>query len=247
MDLFQKNFKIKIIIFLVVCISCIQPSYSQENTVQLSLADSLFKKNELIESEKIYLAILASKNSLEENILYKLAYIAKRKNNYLDELKYLNSLNLRNSTPEISQRLEEIGKKRGLPEYEIDFLERLKWIYFQYFYLILFTLFIPLIYSIFVLFNKAKKREKIQNSSIVLALGYTLFLTFIFNLPHLFQFGIITPDKSYLRDFDSSGAPVLLNLKRGSKVLIIQENKVWNLCLKDQKLGYVLKNHLEKI
>jgi hypothetical protein len=242
----QIFYKIKIIIFSIACICSIQPANSQQNTSEIFIADSLFKKNELIKAEKIYLNILNKNEEINEAVLTKLAFISKRKNNWLDELKYLNSLNHLNSSPKISERLKEIGQQRGLKEYEIGLWDRIRWIYFQYFSIIALILFLPLIYSIIILFIKFKKGLFIPKNYFYYLGIYMLILALFFNIPDFFSYGIIKPDKAYLRDFDSSGASVKKTLTKGSKILIIRNEDTWLYCMNRGELGYILKDDIEK-
>lgn len=242
----QIIYKIKIIIFFALCIFCIQPSYSQQNKSNLLRADSLFKRNELIEAEKIYLKLTEENSEKNEAILTKLAYIAKRKNDWPAELKYLNSLNHINSSPKISKRLEEIGQKRKLNEYEIGLWDRIRWVYFQYFPFIALILLIPLVYSVFILVQKRIKKQKIKTFEITYLMIYTLFLALFFNLPNFFEYGMIKPLKSYMREYDSSGASIKKIIPKGSKILLLKEGKIWVYCMNDGNLGYILKNDIEK-
>ncbi|MEN9364054.1 MAG: hypothetical protein RI903_1363, partial [Bacteroidota bacterium] len=123
----------KIIFYVIFCFGFGQPAYCQIDTKEIQKADLLFKSNRLLEAEKIYQQNLAKSPNESENIKYKLAFIAKEKNDWISELTYLSSIQAQNAKPEIAKRLAEIGEKHQVQGFQINYLNQFQWLYFGYF------------------------------------------------------------------------------------------------------------------
>ncbi|TBH73922.1 hypothetical protein [Aquirufa nivalisilvae] len=236
----MQDYHLNKIIFFILFSFCIwQPAYSQIDRNQLALADSLFKSNRLLEAEKIYLPFAESQRNENETIRLKLAYIAKAKNDWLQELYYLSSLQAEQDRPAIAKRLQEIGDRQSLSGFQINLMDQFLWIYFTYFPYLMGFLFALAFYVVGILSFKKVKKMKIKTYSLYYLGFYLLFLTWFANFPALLQYGIITKEKAYLRDYASSAAPVKQMLKKGNRIIHWQKKDIWVNCYFEGELGYV--------
>ena len=150
----------KIIFSCILYLGIWQNANCQIDTKQISKADSLFKTNQLLEAEKIYLQFYNPRYREIENIKLKLAFIAKEKNDWANEIYYLSSIQAENAKPSISQRLNQISQKHQLGGYEMDFVDQLIWIYFAFFpYIMGFLLSIAMYAAIILIYKKQKNRK----------------------------------------------------------------------------------------
>jgi hypothetical protein len=203
------------------------------------MADSLFKSNRLLEAEQIYLGNLNPNLSEFENIQFKLAYIAKVKNDWVSELYRLSSIHAKQNTPAIANRLAEIGEKQQLAGYEVSLIDQIEWIYFSIFPYLMGTLILLGLYALIILFRKFLNNKRIPRSQLAYLSVYLLFLALFTNLPGLLHFGIITKDKAYVRAFASSAAPVKQILKKGNRVNYWFTIDIWVTCVVNGQLGYI--------
>ena len=90
----------------------------------------------------------------------------------------------------------------------MDFVDQLIWIYFAFFpYIMGFLLSIAMYAAIILIYKKQKNRK--SPSAYIYSLSLYLGFIFLFaNFPSFLNFGIITKNKVYLREFSSSAAPV---------------------------------------
>ena len=229
----------KIIFYCILYLGIWQNANGQIDTKQISKADSLFKTNQLLAAEKIYQQFYNPRYKEIENIKFKLAFIAKEKNDWANEIYYLSSIQAENAKPSISQRLNQISQKHQLGGYEIDFLDQLIWIYFAFFsYLIGFLLSIA-IYAAIILLYKKQKNRKFPAAYIYSLSLYLAFIYLFANFPSFLNFGIITKSKVYLREFSSSAAPVAKILSQGNRVTHWYTKDIWTLCYYKGNVGYI--------
>lgn len=234
----------KIIFLLLFFLSIAQPANSQTDIKDPNHADSLFRNNHLLEAEKIYLQNLSKKelNSFETE--KKLAFIAKEKNDWLMELYYLSSMQAQQTKLSTSFRLEEIAKKRNLSGYEVGVIERIRWFYFEYFpYLFLF-LCLPAIYVAYALVIKKVQKELIPTYQIFYFFLYVFFLAALTNFPNFYFQGLTASNKTYMRNFASSSAPVVNIMSKGTRVNYIILTKDWIPCYFEGKIGYIKSEDL---
>ncbi len=229
----------KIIFLFVFFLTASQPAYSQIDKSSENLGDKLFKNNHLLEAEKIYQINLSDKQFNSFEIEKKLAFISKEKNDWLGELFYLSSMQAKQTQLSTSYRLEEIAKKHNLLGYEVGIVERLRWIYFEFFPYILAFLLLPAFYVAYALIIKKIQKEPIPTFQIVYFILYLTFLFSINNLPSLFWQGLTASNKTYMRNFASSSAPVIKTLEKGTRINFIFKNEDWIPCYFEGNIGYI--------
>jgi len=229
----------KIIFSCILYLGIWQNANCQIDTKQISKADSLFKTNQLLEAEKIYLQFYNPRYKEVENIKFKLAFIAKEKNDWANEIFYLSSIQAKNASPLISQRLNQISNKHQMGGYEIGFIDQLVWIYFAFFPYIMGFLIGIAIYAATILIYKKQKNRKYPNAYIYSLTLYLLFIYMIANFPSFLNFGIILKNKAYLREFSSSAAPVAKTLNQGNRITHWYTKDIWTLCYYEGNLGYI--------
>jgi len=229
----------KVLFFCFFYLGFTQFVHSQIDRKQIHLADSLFKSNRLLEAEEIYQHNLNPNLSEFENIQFKLAYIAKVKNEWVTELYRLSSIHAKQNTPAIANRLAEIGEKQQIQGYEVSLIDQVEWIYFSIFPYLMGTLLLLGLYAIIILFRKFLQKRRIPRSQLIFVTAYLLFLSLFTNLPGLLRFGIITKDKAYVRAFASSAAPVKQVLKKGNRVNYWFTKDIWVTCIVNGQVGYI--------
>ena len=243
----QASYLNKIIFSCILYLGIWQNANCQIDTKQISKADSLFKTNQLLEAEKIYLQFYNPRYKEIENIKFKLAFIAKEKNDWISELTYLSSIQAQNAKPEIAKRLAEIGEKQQVQGFQINYLNQFQWLYFAFFPYLTGFLLLLAAYSFIILLNKKRKNRRIKPAY----LSYlSLFLIGIFiltNYPTFLNFGIIKKDKVFLREFSSSAAPVKIMLKKGNIITHWNEQDVWANCYFDGQFGYIKTDDFQGI
>jgi hypothetical protein len=229
----------KIIFHCILYLGIWQNAKGQIDTKQISKADSLFKTNQLLDAEKIYLQFNNPRYKEIENVKLKLAFIAKEKNDWANEIFYLSSIQAKNASPSISRRLNQIGHKQQLGGYEIDFLDQLTWVYFTFFpYLMGFMLCIAMYVAIILIYKKQNNRKSPSTYIYSLSL-YLVIIFLIANFPSFLNFGIITKNKAYLREFSSSAAPVAKILSQGNRITHWYTKDIWTLCFYEGNVGYI--------
>lgn len=229
----------KVLFFSFFYLGLSQFVHSQIDRKEIHLADSLFKSNRLLEAEQIYLRNLNPNFSEFENIQFKLAYIAKVKNDWLSELYRLSSLHAKQNTPIVANRLAEIGEKQHLEGYSISFIDQIEWIYFSFFPYLMGILLLMGLYALIILLRKFYRRRRIRKSQLAFVGAYILFLALFTNLPALLRFGIVTQEKAYIRDYASSAAPVKDILKKGNRINYWYTQDLWVTCIVNGKIGYI--------
>lgn len=214
---------------------------------QIKLADSLFKANRLLDAERIYKKNRFPNSAEEENISFKLAYIAKAKNDWVNELYYLSSIHARQNSNVIAQRLEEIGIKHQVSGYERSLSDQIAWLYFFLFPYIMGVLILLGMYAAIILLNKYRKKRRVRRPQLAFISIYLLLLFAFCNFPSLLQFGIVTKDKTYVRASASSAAPVINQLKKGNRINYWINQDIWVTCLFNGKIGYIKSNDFRPI
>ena len=235
----QASYLNKIIFSCILYLGIWQNANCQIDTKQISKADSLFKTNQLLEAEKIYLQFYNPRYKEVENIKFKLAFIAKEKNDWANEIFYLSSIQAKNASPLISQRLNQISNKHQMGGYEMDFIDQLVWIYFAFFPYIMGFLIGIAIYAATILIYKKQKKRKSPPAYIYSLSLYLAFIYLFANFPSYLNFGIITKNKVYLREFSSSAAPVAKILSQGNRVTHWYTKDIWTLCYYEGNVGYI--------
>jgi len=234
----------KIIFLLLFFFSIAQPANSQIDINSPKKADSLFRNNHLLEAEKIYLKNLPKKELNTFETEKKLAYIAKEKNDWLMELYYLSSMQAKQTQLSTSFRLEEIAKKRNLSGYEVGIIERLRWFYFEYFPYMFLFLCLPAVYVAYALLIKKVQKESIPGYQVFYFFLYVLLLSVVTNFPNFYFQGLTASNKTYMRNFASSSAPVVTIMSKGTRVNYIYLTKDWIPCYFEGKVGYIKSEDL---
>jgi hypothetical protein len=157
----------------------------------------------------------------------------------LKELYYLSSIQATNARPEISKRLEEIGDKQGLNGFKMSIWDQVYWLYFKYFAFILGFLLLIALYGSGVLTYSVVKKKPIRTSQFTYLILYIAFIGLFANFPGFLNYGIITKEKSYMRDFPSSAAPVERLLKKGNRINYWFTRDIWVYSLIESQQGYV--------
>lgn len=237
----------KIIFFIFFSFVIIQQANSQIDRKQLAKADSLFNSNRLLEAEKLYQPLLVNNSNQSEKIKLRLAYIAKVKNDWLKELYFLASIQSKEASQSIAKRMEEIGVNHDLSGYEINWKNQLYWLYFSKYPFILGILLFLAIYVSLIFIHKKNQNKPIKLFHLISLSFYLLFLVAFANFPDYLNFGIVMNDKTYLRDFASSAAPIKKTLKKGSLITYWGNKDIWERCFFEGEFGFIKSDNYLKI
>jgi hypothetical protein len=237
----------KIIFFFFFCFGTIQQANSQIDRKQLALADSLFISNRLLEAEKLYQPLILNNDHQSEKIKLRLAYIAKVKNDWIKELYFLASIQSKQANNDIANRMEEIGANHELSGYEINWTNQLYWFYFSNFPFIMGILILLAIYVMVILFHKINHNKPIKSFHLISFSFYLVLLIAFANFPDYLNFGIVMNDKTYLRDFASSAAPIKKTLKKGSLITYWGKKDIWERCYFEGSFGFIKSDNYLKI
>ena len=89
-----------------------------------------------------------------------------------------------------------------------------------------------LTYSVF-------QKKTIRGSQFSYLIIYIALIWLFANFPGFLNYGIITKEKSYMRDFPSSAAPVERLLKKGNRINYWFTRDIWVYSIIENQQGYV--------
>ena len=95
------------------------------------------------------------------------------------------------------------------------------------------------IYAAAILIYKKQKNRKSPAVYIHSLSFYLAIIYLIANFPSFLNFGIITKNKVYLREFSSSAAPVAKILSQGNRITHWFHKDIWTLCYYEGNVGYI--------
>ena len=206
-------------------------------------ADSLFNEKNYTEAAKLYQIIFKDPKVNQANISLKLAYINENEGNIPMALYYLNNYYNFKPSNEVFDKMNKLalaGKYQGYERNNINFVFSL---YQQYYIFILYGLIFLGIFLIVVLYNKKKHGKPIQRNNWILALTYMALLALLINLPSTYRTAIVK-ERTYLRNFPSSAAPIIGEIEPGNKINIFGSKDIWQKALWNRGVAYVNKNDL---
>jgi hypothetical protein len=206
-------------------------------------ADSLFLEKNFSDAAKLYEILFHDTKVHKAHISLKLAYIFENEGNIPKALYYLNSYYNQNPSNEVFDKMNKMavaGKFTGYERNNINFVFSL---YQQFYIFILYALIFLGIFLVVVLYNKRKHGKPIHRNNWMLTLTYMLLLGILINLPSTYRSAIVK-EKTYLRDFPSSGAPIIGEIEPGNKINLFGSEDIWQKAYWNRGVAYVNKNDL---
>ena len=214
-----KNNFLKYIIILLF-----YSNYINANNNILEQADLYFEKNEIQKAKILYDSIIYNYELYNDNLLIKLAFIEDQLGNYEKSIFYLKKLKVNSGDERVESFLKEIVNENKLENYENSDFDNFILIFSSYkFYLICLLLFSVCILCSINGFYFFKKRKLVAIKPIFIML---LIILISININGEKE-GIIQFDDVFVMNDPSSGADLHSILKRGEKVNIIGEDKIW--------------------
>ena len=95
------------------------------------------------------------------------------------------------------------------------------------------------LYGAGILSYSVFQKKTIRSSQFSYLIIYIAVIGLFANFPGFLNYGIITKDKSYMRDFPSSAAPVERLLKKGNRINYWFTRDIWVYSLIENQQGYV--------
>jgi hypothetical protein len=117
--------------------------------------------------------------------------------------------------------------------------DQIYWLYFKYFPWILGFLLLIALYGASILTYSVFKKRRIRKSQFTYLILYIALIGLFANFPGFLNYGIITKEKSYMRDFPSSAAPVERLLKKGNRINYWFTRDIWVYSIIESQQGYV--------
>ena len=229
----QKNF----IIFLFFLGVLSQKTYCQNVSLK---ADSLFFAKKYEEAYKLYRADFQRQGQVAPASLLKMAFVAEETQQYPEALYYLNLYYYFQPNKASLDKLEELADKYALKDYrQSDFLLA-KLLYDRYYdYLALLLVLLNMIIFYNLLFKPLLKKRQLPLryawAQLTIALASMLILRGVPSYPR----AILAQDHSLLMQAPSSGAKVLGQLPKGTRLPIHGQEDVWLKVVWEKQQGYV--------
>lgn len=242
----DRNFKILIFIFLGL-LYFQEPSYSQEVTNDLKIADSLFQKKLYTQSLTLYEKIVREEQVASPAMLLKMAFIYESLEDLGKALYTLNNYYELTSDKKVLVKMNEMAQQNNLEGYDTnDFNLFLK--FFDenrnYFVLAFFAL------SVLILSMILKRKKKLEENSLGLTIGLVfslLLTTYLINFSQLAPKGIITSANAYLMSGPSAGADLIEITGEGHKVEIVGQKDIWVEIKWKNTRAFIRENNLKEL
>ncbi len=229
----QKNF----LIFLFFLGFFSQKAYCQKISLQ---ADSLFFSKKYEEAYKLYRTDFQHQGQVAPATLLKMAFVAEETQQYPEALYYLNLYYYFQPNKASLDKLEELADKYALKDYrQSDFLLA-KLLYDRYYdYLALLLVLLNMIVFYNLLFKPLLKNRRLPFryawAQLTIALASVLVLRGVPSYPR----AILAQDHSLLMQAPSSGAKVLGQLPKGTRLQIHGQEDVWLKVVWEKQQGYI--------
>ena len=215
-----------------------------QNSKLLFQADSLFEKKKYIDAKNIYEKLFFVEQTYSNKMLLKMSFIEEGLENYEKVLLFLSYHYNETFDDETQRKINTIAEKNELSGFEQNDMVYFKNLYKKNKNAIYILLL--LIISIFLITNMkvhySKKIFAMQNSFLFFLL--CVFTLFILNFNFLKKEGIISSENTFIMNGPSSGSDIYEVLKKGSKVLILDEKNIWYELHRNGKKKYVRKKNV---
>ncbi|KYG79204.1 hypothetical protein AWW67_12530 [Roseivirga seohaensis] len=242
----ERNFKILIFIFLGL-LYFQEPSYSQEVTNDLKIADSLFQKKLYTQSLTIYEKITREEQLASPAMLLKMAFIYESLEDLGNALYTLNNYYKLTSDKKVLTKMNEMAQQNNLEGYSTsDFNLFLKFFDENRNYFVLVSLALGILTLSMIL--KRKKKLEERSAGLTIGLAFTLLLaTYLLNFSQLPTKGIITSANAYLMSGPSAGADLIEITGEGHKVEIVGQKDIWVEIKWKNTRAFIRENNLKEL
>ncbi|UXX78815.1 SH3 domain-containing protein [Reichenbachiella carrageenanivorans] len=222
-------------------------SFGGEIEGKLARADSLFKLQKYTESFEIYDELMTEQNEASPQMLMKMAYIKEGLGDYSQALIYLNKYYLQTSDKRAQNKMQELADEHELFGFSLTDTTRFKGLankYYLAFNILLFSVVLFLI--IVVLYRKFKSGSNAKPyaiSAVVVLLAFFWLSNFGLNDSQ----AIIVKDHAYLMTGPSAGADLVEVVKKGHRLMIINDEGIWVKVLWNGQDAYIRSSMIKQI
>ena len=226
-------------IFFLTVIFLTQNLDSQAQRKIYLQADSLFLQRNFEAAQQKYEQFLENEKIINPNVFLKLAYIYENKQQFPQELYYLNLFYLRHPDERLFDKMNKIAEVNAFKGYERNDLNIIILLYKRFAIYILGGFLLLGVYIFGILVYKKIKNQQTQLRHKFIFILYLVLLATLINLPNNYRSVIIKNDKSFLRDYPSAAAPVVGQISEGHRLNVLDAEDIWFHVLWDGKLVYI--------
>jgi tetratricopeptide (TPR) repeat protein len=218
----------KYTIFVLFGVLLSQFSYSQGGIQDLKKADSLFAAGQFDQAEAVFRQKIKEKANLSGTALLKMAFILSQKNNFSEQLYFLNLYFEKNHDSRVLKKMNQIALENGLKGYELDDVNFLLVLYKQYGLYLLALLMLVGVYVFSVLFFKRYRQSASPVRQRITLFFYLLGLAIIINIPsNYYQTAITKKNNILLREAPSAAAAVTAQITEGHRLNVLGFDDIW--------------------
>lgn len=202
-------------------------SYGGEIKEGLVQADSLFKLQKYTESFEIYEQLLESNNEASPQMLMKMAYIKEGLGDYSQALFFLNKYYQQTSDKKAQNKMQELASEHDVYGFALSDTTLFKGLIHKYYTEFNVLIFSVAIFLIGIVFYRKFKSGSNATPYAVSAMVLLLFFFWLTNFELSESKGIIIEDHAYLMTGPSGGADLIEVVKKGHRLIILEEEGVW--------------------
>ncbi|TDB66982.1 SH3 domain-containing protein [Arundinibacter roseus] len=210
----------------------------------LNVADSLFTIGKYSQAEKIYEKNFKNSEKYNPNVLIKLSFLAEKANDPGKTLYYLSLLSQIKPTISLFEKMNQIAEMNQLDGYIFNDLSYFMVFYRRYGGYIPILLLSLGLYVVVVMVIKVRSGEWIQRRHKIAVFMYLIALLGLLNIPANYTTGVVKTERTFMRGFPSSAAPVVEVIQKGNKLTIIGNRDRWKRVIWDGEIGYIRENDL---
>ncbi|MFY0624673.1 MAG: SH3 domain-containing protein [Reichenbachiella sp.] len=234
-------------VFLILSLIPFSEAFSQEKSLELIEADSLFKEKKYTESYTIYEKIMRSEEKATPQMLMRMAFIKEGLGDHSLALFYLNQYYLKTSDRNAQQKMENLASEHELRGYDgsdtVFFIWLVNKYYFEFIGLILF---ISTLMLTVIVFRKIKKKGTTTPYAISLIILLVLFY-FVINYQLSQEQVIIIENHAYLMSGPSSGSDLVDVVQKGHRVQFLDDDGIWVKVEWNGQEVYIRKSKIKPI
>ena len=242
----MSNYSTRIsLIFLILSLITPQYVYSQENSLTLKKADSLFQQHQYTQSFALYRQILETEEKYSPQMLLKMAYTQEAQQNFTATIYYLHLYYNKRPGRAVLKKMEDLAQRQHFLGYEYSDFEFLR-TQLQKHYLIILQGMLMLAVALLTIMFIVYRQKKILPGRMVQALfvGYLLFIGFYINFFSFGRKGIIRQNDVAIMAAPAAGAPWLATATEGHRIDLKGERDIWYETEWNGQRAYIRKKNV---
>lgn len=216
------------LIFLILFTFIPQSVYSQENSLDLKKADSLFQQYQYRQSFEIYRKILQNGEKYSPQMLLKMAYTQEAQGNFTATIYYLHLYYNKRPSRAVLKKMEDLAQQQHFLGYEYSDFEFLQTQLQKHYFLILQSMLMLAVALLTIMFFVYYHKKILPgNPARLLFVGYLVFIWLYINVFHFGRKGIIRQNEVAIMAAPAAGAPWLATATEGHRIEIKGERDIW--------------------